>query len=139
MSAVGLGDKNGVLVIEVAISGESQKVGLKRNDVIRRVNQWREVLAERSIAPGTCVALSGDFSPGTATLLLALIANGNIAIPLTRSVLSAEEREERSVYATAVFEFDSDDQWQYRPRDSAEDHILLDALRERREAGLVLF
>lgn len=108
-------------------------------DVISRVNQWREVLAERSIEPGMCVALSGDFSPGTATLLLALIANGNIAIPLTRSVLSGEEREERSVYANAVFEFDSDDQWEYRRRESAEDHILLDGLRERRESGLVLF
>ncbi|MDC0935087.1 PDZ domain-containing protein [Pirellulales bacterium] len=38
MSAVGLGDKNGVLVIAVAERGESQKAGLKENDVIRRVN-----------------------------------------------------------------------------------------------------
>ena len=38
MSAVGLGDKDGVLVIEVAAESESQKAGLKENDVIRGVN-----------------------------------------------------------------------------------------------------
>ena len=38
MSAVGLGDKKGVLVVAVASGSESQKAGLKENDVIRAVD-----------------------------------------------------------------------------------------------------
>jgi len=103
------------------------------------VDQWRQVLSQHGIEAGTCVAFSGDFSPGTATLLLALVANGNVAIPLTRSVLSEKEREQRSVYASAVFDFDGDDEWQFRSRASAQNHALLEHLREQGEPGLVLF
>jgi len=38
MSAVGLGDMDGVLVVEVNAGSESQRAGLKENDVIRGVN-----------------------------------------------------------------------------------------------------
>jgi hypothetical protein len=38
MSAVGLGDKHGVLIVNVAAGGESEKAGLQENDVIRAVN-----------------------------------------------------------------------------------------------------
>ncbi len=108
-------------------------------DLLSRVELWRGVLAEHEIGPGTCVALSGDFSPGTTTLMLALVANGNIAIPLTRSVLSAEEREERSVYASAIFDFSTDDDWQFRPTCPVKDNPLLQQLRANGEPGLVLF
>ena len=38
MSAAGLGDKNGVLVVQVSGNGESQHARLETNDVIRAVN-----------------------------------------------------------------------------------------------------
>ncbi|UCG33888.1 MAG: PDZ domain-containing protein [Phycisphaerales bacterium] len=38
MSAVGLGDRNGVLVIEVPESSRAHQLGLRKNDVIRAVN-----------------------------------------------------------------------------------------------------
>jgi len=38
MSAVGLGDKNGVLVVEVADGSPAAKAGLRKNDVVRAVN-----------------------------------------------------------------------------------------------------
>ena len=38
MSAAGLGDKDGVLIVAVASGSEAQKAGLKENDVIRKVN-----------------------------------------------------------------------------------------------------
>ena len=38
MSAVGLGDKDGVLVMRVAEGTESQKAGLQKSDVIRHIN-----------------------------------------------------------------------------------------------------
>jgi S1-C subfamily serine protease len=38
MSAVGLGDKNGVLVVTVPEQSKAAQIGLKENDVIRAVN-----------------------------------------------------------------------------------------------------
>jgi len=38
MSAVGLGDKNGVLVVEVAKGSATDKAGLRENDVVRAAN-----------------------------------------------------------------------------------------------------
>lgn len=109
------------------------------HDLLMRVEVWRTVLAEENVKAGDCVAFSGDFSSGTVSLLLALIANGNIAIPLTRSVLSKSEREQRSAYASIVFEFDRDDEWQARRLGQPMDHPLLSELRQREESGIVLF
>jgi len=108
-------------------------------EILDRVGRWQEELVRRNIQPGQCVALAGDFSVGTTTLLFALVANRNIAIPLTASVLSAREQQQRSVYANWVFRFDADDRWEYDARTEVEDHPLLCELRDRGESGLVLF
>jgi long-chain acyl-CoA synthetase len=108
-------------------------------DLLTSVELWRNVLAEEGVRPGDCVAFSGNFSFGTVSFLLALITNENIALPLTRSVLSHAEREQRSSYATALVEFSDDDEWHFRPLAAPNRHPLLDSLRQRREPGLVLF
>jgi acyl-coenzyme A synthetase/AMP-(fatty) acid ligase len=103
---------------------------------------WEQQLAalrDQGIGPGQCVAIVGDFSPGTTAMLLALAVNGNIIVPLTRSVLTDEELQQRLVYASSVVEFDERDQWQVRARDDAQDHPLLDQLRQTEEPGLILF
>jgi acyl-coenzyme A synthetase/AMP-(fatty) acid ligase len=118
------------------ISGDD---AISYKQLLDRVQQWRDELAVRGVAPGDCVAISGDFSPGTTSLMLALIANGNTALPLTRRLLAASEQEQRSVYASAVFEFDEEDRWEYRSREHAKDHPLLDELRSAGQPGLILF
>ncbi len=107
--------------------------------LLANVQSWREELAARGVAGGDCVAVSGDFSPGTASLILALIANGNVALPLTRRLLTTAEQEQRAIYASAVFEFEDDDSWEYRAREEAEDHPLLEQLRSAGQPGLILF
>jgi long-chain acyl-CoA synthetase len=99
----------------------------------------RRALAQHGIQSGACVAVLGDFSPGTTAMLLALATNGNIVVPLTRSVLTGEELQQRLVYASSVIEFDSDDQWSLQKRNEVQNHPLLDQLRDSGEPGLILF
>jgi acyl-CoA synthetase (AMP-forming)/AMP-acid ligase II len=108
-------------------------------DMLARVGQWREELANLGIRPGECVAMSGDFSPGTTSLLLALVANRNIAVPLTASLLTRREQEERAAYCRAVFRFDRQDAWRFEPRAEALAHPLLDQLRSTGSPGLILY
>ena len=112
-------------------------------DLLEGVAEWREILAEYEIEPGDSVALCGDFSPDITMLLLALIANQNIAVPLTpaASVLSEMENYLKTACVSALFEFDESDSWYFERRHGVGDPPprLLQTLRERGEAGLILF
>ncbi|NLF09004.1 MAG: long-chain fatty acid--CoA ligase [Pirellulaceae bacterium] len=122
-------------------------------DLLRRVEQWQNALAERGIEPGQCVALSGGFSPGTATLLTALAANRNIAVPLTTKVRAERDRALKIAAVRWVVDFDRNDEWKLTPlqkgtvpfssdenRDSPPaDPPLLDEIRKNNEAGLIVF
>ena len=113
-------------------------------DLLDRVLEWREVLGQRGIEPGACVALHGGFSPGTATLLLALAANRNIAVPLTTPVAAERDCCLEIAQADWLFQFDRDDAWQLSPRSprpsplSPSDHPLLADFRALGEPGLIL-
>jgi acyl-CoA synthetase (AMP-forming)/AMP-acid ligase II len=108
-------------------------------DLLERVREWREQFVILGIEPGECVAMSGDFSPGTTSLLLALLANRNIAVPLTASLLTSHEQEERAAYCRAIFRFDREDAWQFETRVSVWEHPLLNQLRNSGSAGLILY
>lgn len=47
------------------------------------VSNWRATLVEEQVGPGSVVALCGDYSPHTCSLLLALIENGAILVPIS--------------------------------------------------------
>ncbi len=108
-------------------------------DLLERVRRWREVLAERRMAPGECVAMHGGFSPGTTALLIALALNRNIAIPLTTSVESERNRCLELGRAAAEFVFDGDDAWTFSRREPGPSHPLLEQFRATGDAGLILF
>ena len=132
------------------------------NDLLQRIEGWQKALAERGVKPGQCVALSGGFSPGTATLLTALAANRNIAVPLTTRVQAERDRALKIAAVRWVVDFDRNDDWKLTPlqkgtvpfssdenrdsppsdenRDSPPaDPPLLDEVRKNNEAGLIVF
>ena len=106
--------------------------------LLQRVSDWRQVLAEQQVAPGECVALHGSFSPGTTTLVIALVANGNIAVPLTTPSTSERDRGLEIVHAGPFFQFDQADSWQFSRRDPGGQNPLLEKFREAHEPGLIL-
>ena len=107
--------------------------------LLDRVAFWQAELSTRNVQAGESVALNGDYSPNTCTLLLTLIANGNIAVPLTSSVDHKKTGFLEIAGVGAVFEFGSNDAWHFYRREVTLDHPLLDQLRARGEPGLVLF
>ncbi len=109
-------------------------------DLLKGVAEWQDILAEYEIKPGECVALCGDFSPDITMLLLALIANQNIVVPLTTSVLSEMDAYLKTACVSALFEFDENDSWYFERYDRRKPpHPLLQKLRESGESGLILF
>jgi len=55
-------------------------------ELLERVDGWRKVLDEAGVPPGAIVAVEGEFSPGTCTLLLTLIDRSCIVVPITKAV-----------------------------------------------------
>ncbi len=109
------------------------------DELLRRVEEWRDTLSRRGVEPGQCVALRGGFSPGAATLLMALAANRNIAVPLTTRVAAERDRALKIAAAEWLVEFDRDDQWELSRLEPEHDPPLLQELRRTSEAGLIVF
>ena len=109
------------------------------SQLLAHLETQSQALREKGIQPGQCIALLGDFSPATTAMLLALAANGNIVVPLTRSVLTKEELDQRLIYSSYVIEFGEDDRWEIAKRQQCQDHVLFDQLRDGGEPGLILF
>lgn len=107
-------------------------------DLLDRVRAWRAELRRRGVAPGEPIALHGGFSPGTTTLLMALIAEGNVAVPLTTPVRAERDRCLGIARARSLFSFDRDDGWEFSPLSPEADQPLLADFRQRGEAGLIL-
>ena len=107
--------------------------------LLEGVNKWNETLIEQHIKPGEAVGICGDFSQGTITLFLALMANGNIIVPQMSRTLSERKKNLETACVSAVFEFGEADEWDFFRGANVGDHSLLQKLRQKEEAGLVLF
>lgn len=108
-------------------------------ELIDRVRAWQEVLRQQGVRPGQSVAMHGSFSPGTTTLLVALIANRNVVVPLTTSAASERDQCLEIANAEWLFTFDPQDSWAVDRRDPGEDAPLLEQFRVGGEPGLILF
>jgi acyl-CoA synthetase (AMP-forming)/AMP-acid ligase II len=104
-------------------------------DVVERVDGWTRTLEEQGVKAGECVAIDGDYSPNTTSLMIALIARGCVIVPLSSS--GAHKADFLSIAGVeAIFTFDKEDRWQLA-RLSGERHPLYAKLEDH--PGLVLF
>ncbi|MEB3282538.1 MAG: long-chain fatty acid--CoA ligase [Lyngbya sp.] len=108
-------------------------------NILEGVNRWQNQLKKSGIKPGDCVALYGDYSPNICMLLVALLINRNIAVPLTTSVADKKEKFLNTAQATALFDFDNNDNWHLTKRETTDAHPLLHQLQSAGEPGLILF
>jgi acyl-CoA synthetase (AMP-forming)/AMP-acid ligase II len=99
---------------------------------------WLDRLASNEIKPGQVVGLRADYSPGSISLLLALLANRNVV-----ALLSPNTSKEDTLLADSrsefLFRFDHGGAWECKKIGSASDHPLLAALRRANSAGLIIF
>ncbi|MEV5027396.1 long-chain fatty acid--CoA ligase [Paenibacillus sp. LPE1-1-1.1] len=100
--------------------------------------QWVAILKDIEIQPGEIVALQGDYSPLVCAAILALIANGNITVPLSSMVDSDIPKLLDIAEVQVSFTCDGDRYHVQRHAREVSHPILVD-LSNRQEPGLVLF
>ncbi|MEQ1691074.1 MAG: long-chain fatty acid--CoA ligase [Gemmatimonas sp.] len=108
-------------------------------DFADRYHDWMQRFDAAGVTAGASVAVVGDFSPGSVTALLALIARRCILVPMSRD--SRDQHEQFHDIAELDFriELDEHDQSTIRAMPCRKGHPLLQQLRDADEPGLVLF
>jgi len=106
---------------------------------VEGIEGWLARFPSLGIVPGEVVSLVGRFSFDATVLLLALLENRNIVVPLNDE--SRDEVDKRNRVACSAHCVKCHDRRDFaheilRPPGS---HPLLDALRGRRETGVILF
>ncbi len=96
-------------------------------------------LAREGVAPGTVLAIRGDYSPGVVALLLAAVINRNIVVPIASSAAARQDRMLEVAEAGLLADFHEDDSWSLVSCGHSASHPLLRRLADAQEAGLILF
>jgi long-chain acyl-CoA synthetase len=107
--------------------------------LLGQADAFETTIKTNTIGPGRVCAIAGDYSPYSAALLLALIANRNIIVPISTVV---EDR--RNYYcdvsqAEFIFEFNAKDEFIIKRTGSSITNPLLKKLQKSGSSGLVLF
>ena len=103
------------------------------------VEQQMARLAHEGVAPGTVLAIRGDYSPGVVALLLAAIVRRNIIVPIASSAAARQDRMLEVAQAGLLADFHDDDSWDLVTCGHSARHPLLRRLADSQEAGLILF
>jgi long-chain acyl-CoA synthetase len=105
--------------------------------VLDKIDAWQARLARQGIGPGRVVSVEGDYTVETISAFLALTANRDVVIPLSRdSKVHAEAFLELGEVEYRLF---PDVRTDAVPTGRVATHELYCALRERAAPGLVLF
>ncbi len=107
-----------------------------------KVSQWCDKFKALNIMHGQSIAVIGQCSPETITLLLALIQNTNIIMPLAHSKNPFSQYSEQFSIAktNGYFVIDEKQNWRYEClTQTGLSHPMLDQLRQVGKAGVVFF
>ena len=107
--------------------------------LVAETERWQAQIAQLGIAPGECVAIVGEYSPCTASLVLALILNRNVLVPLSNDSAARHERSFEIARVDAVLHVSEDGSHHFERRTAADRHDLIEQLRAAGEPGLILF
>lgn len=108
--------------------------------LLEKYEEASAFLQDQKIAPGDVVSLTGDFTPNSIALLLALINNQNIIVPFNTPIKEAEQiRFEIAQVEKGIVVDVETDEYSYESRNGTADHEYYKRLREVAHPGLVLF
>jgi len=107
--------------------------------LMHNVEKFQLLIDSHQIKPGTVVALEGDFSPNSITLLLALIEKECIVVPLTNTSNKNENRLFEIAQVEFVFRVDEKDVITSNNVSKRSDNKYYKIIREREHPGLVLY
>ena len=107
--------------------------------LLEKYKYWCNYLDKKNVSGGKVVTIQADFSPNSISLLLALIARGNIIVPLTRSVESKKDEFLRVSQTEILIEIHNDDTVTFQLLENDSNHELYFPLKSEKKPGLVLF
>ena len=96
-------------------------------------------LIREGVAPGTVLAIRGDYSPGVVALLLAAVINRNIVVPIASFAAARQERMLEVAEVALLARFRAVDGWDLVTCGHDGGHPMLRELAASGEAGLILF
>lgn len=105
--------------------------------LLEKIVYWLSKLQDYNISKGDKVALEGDFSPNTISLLFTLIENRNIIIPLNRG--RNHGKELYTCNANKVILVDKNDNVSFHEQDGNLSNKYYDHLHSLDHPGLILF
>jgi len=108
-------------------------------EMVQRYEAWLDRLTEAGVTPGCVVTVAGDYSPSSIACMMALIRLNCVFVPLARES-SAQHDSFREIAETDFdIEIDVEDNAAVRRLSYRRNHALLEQLRARNEAGLMIF
>jgi acyl-CoA synthetase (AMP-forming)/AMP-acid ligase II len=100
---------------------------------------WLDELTRRGIAPGSSIAICGDFSPKLCALTLAALLNRNIIVPLATATVGRWDQTIEVAEVGFAVTFDGDDACWSMASGRSVRHPLLRQLVHQGAPGLILF
>jgi long-chain acyl-CoA synthetase len=131
---------------EEQIAGYNKSIAMVWKDqkisyygLLNQSNDWLVRLANAGLKKGSSIAIVGDFSPGTYSLLIALIRGAYIAVPISKSSYSKNPEKLKIACVKCAIEFDDDDNFVETIIKKPNQHPLIKKLVSKKEPGLILF
>jgi acyl-CoA synthetase (AMP-forming)/AMP-acid ligase II len=105
--------------------------------LVADIGRWRDGLL-RQLQPGSVVAFDGDYGRGAVSLMVALVMDGQVAVPVSRETAAAHG-ELMTLAGAGYYIADPDTVPRLDTLDPVPPHAYYQTLRQRRHPGLVLF
>jgi long-chain acyl-CoA synthetase len=109
------------------------------SNILARSEDWRQRLRKLGVAEGNAVGYRGEYSPEVCALILALMREGAILVPFTRAVDSEMTQLMDLAGVEVLIDIAPDDSYSICHRGAQPTHELLEQLREKGHAGLIIF
>jgi acyl-CoA synthetase (AMP-forming)/AMP-acid ligase II len=108
-------------------------------DLMDNIKIYSNILKEKGVMPGECVAMIGDYSPNVIFMFMALILNKNIIVPVSNESKGILDEIFSVASVNKCFEFDDNDNFTYSEVSQNNGHELLEHLRKEQESGIIIF
>ena len=109
------------------------------HSLIKNISNWKSIILANGIAPGEIIALNGDFTPNSISILFALMENRNIIVPFDyQQIIKNEKKMEISCVSKSI-SIDENDNVVFTENENRGTHSFYEKLRSIDHPGLVLF
>lgn len=106
--------------------------------LLNRIDFWDNYLSER-FSGGEVVAIKGDFSPNSISLIISMIKRELIIVPFTSSVELTSRKKYDIAMVGSEIRFDDNDNFEFENFNCNSELEYYQRLRENHSPGLVLF